>query len=203
MQKASFRLCCMPADTIEEMQKTLQGCCVQCPGLLKLCLCNFQKTGLPRHTHIHAQADRLASHVDSKLWPEVDHAITTANRMGGPQRPYVRQLLTPALRMMDTMLERAAPQRISSMLCTAGIKGRGADQARPGQGFFETLKVRECNNPAVPLQLHLISKKAVQHRCNTIHGAYPICKEMLSVRATPAPEHPKACQLPPNHCRYC
>eukprot|EP00200_Dunaliella_tertiolecta_P012075 CAMPEP_0202388604 /NCGR_PEP_ID=MMETSP1127-20130417/78499_1 /ASSEMBLY_ACC=CAM_ASM_000462 /TAXON_ID=3047 /ORGANISM="Dunaliella tertiolecta, Strain CCMP1320" /LENGTH=719 /DNA_ID=CAMNT_0048990077 /DNA_START=104 /DNA_END=2262 /DNA_ORIENTATION=+ len=29
------------------------------------------------------KADRLASHVDSKLWPEVDHAITTANRMGG------------------------------------------------------------------------------------------------------------------------
>ncbi|KAF5843247.1 hypothetical protein DUNSADRAFT_923 [Dunaliella salina] len=31
--------------------------------------------------------------------------------MGGPQRPYVRQLLTPALRMMDTMLERHKRER--------------------------------------------------------------------------------------------
>lgn len=52
------------------------------------------------------QAERLASHVDSKLWPEVDNAVAAANRMGGPQRPYVRQLLTPALRMMEALLER-------------------------------------------------------------------------------------------------
>ena len=67
------------------------------------------------------QADRLATYVDSKLWPEVDHAISAANRMGGPQRPYVRQLLTPALRMMEVLLDRCARMR---MVC----KGASSDR---------------------------------------------------------------------------
>ncbi|KAL6756030.1 hypothetical protein V8C86DRAFT_2659438 [Haematococcus lacustris] len=57
------------------------------------------------------KAERLASHVDSKLWAEVEAAIATANKMGGPQRRYVKQLLTPAQNMMEKLLSRHQLER--------------------------------------------------------------------------------------------
>lgn len=110
---------CVPEDTLEKRQKVRTPLAARCLGGCNVGWVHWH-CARSQASAVCAQAERLASHVDCKLWPELDHAIATANRMGGPQRPYVRQLLTPALRMMEVMLER----------CGAGGGVGGVEQQR-------------------------------------------------------------------------